>query len=122
MLGCRGRLICIVSLALAVAPALVRAQSDGPDFWAVTGVKSNDALNLRTAPDAESRPIARIPFNARGLKNYGCPNQVTFEQWKAMTQAQRDTAQRSRWCEVEYKGKRGWVAGRFLTEDSGPGK
>ncbi len=67
--------------------------------------------------EAESRTIARIPFNARGIRNLGCPNEVTFEQWKRMTQSQRDWAARSRWCEVEFQGKRGWVAGRFLKED-----
>jgi hypothetical protein len=105
-------------LAVLVAvPALAQTAAVDPDLWAVTGVRSDDSLNLRVAPDADSRRIARIPFNARGIKNFGCPNHVTFEQWKRMTQAQRDRAARSRWCEVEYKGKKGWVASRFLKED-----
>ena len=117
MLGRRICLACTLAL-LAVPPA--RAQTaDGPQFWAVTGVASWDALNLRVAPNADSRRIARIPYNARGLKNFGCPSPVTFEQWKRMTQAQKDLAAASRWCEVEYNGKRGWVAGRFLREDGG---
>jgi hypothetical protein len=103
-----------------LAPAPVLAQAHGPDYWAVTGVRPDDALNLRVAPNADSRMIARIPHNARGIRNFGCPNEVTFEQWKRMTQAQRDWAARSRWCEVEYNGKRGWVAGRFLREDRSP--
>ncbi|MBO0763695.1 MAG: SH3 domain-containing protein [Hyphomicrobiaceae bacterium] len=110
-------LVCVVAV-LAAAPALAQtADRDDPSFWAVTGVSPDDALNLRAAPNANSRPIAKIPFNARGIKNHGCPNHVTFEQWKRMTQAQRDLAARSRWCEVEYKGMRGWVAGRFLKEE-----
>jgi len=121
MLGHPAHLFCILAL-LAAAPALVHAQADGPDFWAVTGVRPDDALNLRVAPDADSRAIARIPHNARGLKNFGCPNEVTFEQWKRMTQAQRDWAARSRWCQIEYRGQRGWVAGRFLKEDGGGGR
>jgi hypothetical protein len=104
---------------LAAIPALAQAVADGPDFWAVTGVASNDALNLRVAPNADSRRIARIAFNARGLRNLGCANHVTFEQWKRMTQAQKDRAARGRWCQVEYNGMRGWVAGRFLKEDGG---
>lgn len=102
-----------------MTPALAQSATYGPKYWAVTGVASNDALNLRVAPNARSKRIARIPHDARGLKNFGCPNYVTFEQWKRMTQAQKDRAQRSRWCEVEYGGKRGWVAGRFLKEDGG---
>jgi uncharacterized protein YgiM (DUF1202 family) len=118
MLGCRTRLLCSFAL-LAAIPALAQTTAHGPDYWAVTGVASNDALNLRVAPNADSRRIARIPYNARGLKNLGCPSHVTFEQWKRMTQAQKDHAAASRWCQVEYNGKRGWVAGRFLKEDGG---
>ncbi len=114
-----GRRACLVSLFVLVTAASVLAQTvaDAPTLWAVTGVRSNDALNLRVAPNADARRIARIPFNARGLKNYGCPNHVTFEQWKRMTEAQKDRAARSRWCQIEYNGKKGWVAGRFLKED-----
>jgi SH3-like domain-containing protein len=111
-------IVCTLALLLAGAAA-VRAQgADGPDFWAVTGVRSNDALNMRIAPDADSEAILRIPYNARGLKNHGCPSDVTFEQWKRMTKRQRDRAARSRWCQVEYRGRKGWVAGRFLRQDT----
>jgi hypothetical protein len=116
MLGSRTVLVCTLAL-LAAAPARAQTAADGPAFWAVTGVASWDALNLRVAPNADSKRIARIPHNARGLKNFGCPNHVTFEQWKRMTEAQKDRAARSRWCQVEYNGRRGWVAGRFLKED-----
>ena len=119
MLGRCVHIFCSLTL-LVGAPALVSGQGaeEGPDFWAVTGVKSNDKLNLRMAPSSESEAILRIPHNARGLKNYGCPNEVTFEQWKGMTKGQRDQAARSRWCQVEYQGRKGWVAGRFLREDA----
>jgi hypothetical protein len=118
MLGSRTSIVSLLAL-LAATPAPAQTAVDGPEFWAVTGVASWDSLNLRIAPDADSRRIARIPHNARGLKNLGCPSHVTFEQWKRMTQAQKDRAARSRWCEVEYNGKRGWVAGRFLKDDDG---
>ena len=110
-------IFCTLTLLIG-APVLATAQSaEGPDFWAVTGVRANDALNMRMAPNADSEAIARIPHNARGLKNYGCPNEVTFEQWKTMSKSQRDQAARSRWCQVEFQGRKGWVAGRFLRED-----
>jgi hypothetical protein len=116
MFGYRAANVCVLVLLVAVcAPAPTAAE--GPDQWAVTGVPSYDTLNLRVAPSAESKRIARIPHNARGLKNHGCPNHVTFEQWKRMTQYQKDNAARSRWCQVEYNGLKGWVAGRFLRED-----
>lgn len=110
------------ALLLAAFSHAAGGQTGGPDFWAVTGVASDDVLNLRVAPNADSRMIARIPYNARGLRNFGCPNQVTFEQWLKMTEAQRDRAARSRWCQVEFNGKKGWVNGRFLKEDGPPQK
>ena len=116
MFGCRAPIVCVLLLLVATsAPAQTAA--DTPPYWAVTGVPAYDSLNLRVAPDADSKRIAKIPFNARGLKNHGCPNNVTFEQWKRMTQAQKDWAARTRWCQIEYNGMRGWVAGRFLKED-----
>ena len=110
-------LISMLAVLVTAMPALAQTAAPAPEFWAVTGVRSDDALNLRVAPDADSRRIARIPFNAKGLKNHGCPNHVTFEQWRRMTQVQKDRAASARWCEVEYKGQKGWVASRFLKED-----
>jgi hypothetical protein len=116
MFGCRAPIVCTLLLLVATS-ALAQMAPGGPAYWAVTGVASYDSLNLRMAPNGDAKRIAKIPFNARGLKNYGCPNYVTFEQWKRMTQAQKDTAARVRWCQVEYNGMKGWVAGRFLKED-----
>jgi hypothetical protein len=117
MFGCFASIVCTLLLLVAAMPALAQPAVETPEFWAVTGVASYDSLNLRVAPNADSKRIAKIPFNARGLKNFGCPNNVTFEQWKHMSQSQKDWAARSRWCQVEYRGMKGWVAGRFLKED-----
>ena len=57
---------------LAVQPALAQTAADGPDYWAVTGVRSDDALNLRVAPNADSRRIARI----LGRSEHTIKNQV----------------------------------------------
>jgi len=119
MLGRGAHIFCSLTLVVAMSAPACAQSAEGPDFWAVTGVGANDALNMRMAPNADSEAIARIPHNARGLKNYGCPNEVTFEQWKGMTKSQRDRAARSRWCQVEFQGRKGWVAGRFLREDGG---
>lgn len=117
MLGRSAHIFCSLTLVAGMSALACAQSAEGPDFWAVTGVRANDALNMRMAPNADSEAIARIPHNARGLKNYGCPNEVTFEQWKSMTKHQRDRAARSRWCQVEFQGRKGWVAGRFLRED-----
>lgn len=106
----------LMSLIGALAQA---AAQDPPKFWAVTGVSSDDVLHLRDVPSAESRSLARIPPNARGLKHLGCRrNQLPLEQWMRMTEVQRQEAQ-TQWCRVEFRGKQGWVAGRYLKKDGG---
>ena len=98
------------------------AVAEPPSYWAVTGVRSDDVLHLRDVPSAESRSLARIPPNARGLRHLGCRrNQLPLEQWMRMTEAQRQEAQ-TQWCRVEFGGKQGWVAGRYLTKDAGPSR
>ena len=105
----------------ALAPVAAAAE-DKPSFWAVTGVSPDDVLHLRDVPSAESRSLARIPANARGLKHLGCRrNQPALEQWMRMTQAQRQEAQ-AQWCRVEFRGQQGWVAGRYLKNDPGPAR
>ena len=85
-------------------------------------MSANDALQLRDVPSAESKSLARIPPNARGLINLGCRrNQPPMDQWVRMSKDQRELAQ-TQWCRVEYRGKQGWVAGRYLKKDDRAGK
>jgi hypothetical protein len=114
-------LLGMLLLVAALAPTAAVAQ-EMPDFWAVTGVSPDDVLHLRDVPSAESRSLARIPPNARGLKHLGCRrNQPPLEQWMRMTAVQRQEAA-TQWCRVEFHGKEGWVAGRYLKKDPGPAR
>jgi hypothetical protein len=114
--------IALTALALAGPTFVVAEESLTPHSWAVTGVRSDDVLHLRDVPSADSRSLARIPSNARGLKNLGCRrNQPPMDQWVRMSQEQRALAL-TRWCRVEYRGMQGWVAGRYLRSDDKGGK
>jgi hypothetical protein len=106
--------ILMVSLAIA---RNARAGADGPDFWAVKGVGSDDVLNLRAEPSPMARTIGAIPHDACILKNLGCRGGPTFAQWSGMTPAERQRVKKASWCKVEFDGERGWVAGRFLKEN-----
>jgi hypothetical protein len=117
----RQRFIVTAAVALACAQAPAGAQDEDvqatPSFWAVIGVAPDDVLHLRDVPSADSKSLAGIPFNARGLKNFGCRRgELPFDRWARMTEGQRRAAN-TKWCRVEFRGKQGWVAGRFLKED-----
>jgi uncharacterized protein YraI len=106
-------------LAVTWAPAAL-AEADGPDFYAVTGVAADDVLNLRAGPSAGAEKIGEIPHDGRGLRNLGCEGLPSFADWQTMTPQEREESRRHYWCRVAYRGLEGWVAGRFLREDSAP--
>ena len=105
---------------LALSALSAQAEADGPDAWRVIGVRPDDTLHLHAEASARSRTILQIPHDAKGLLNRGCKAGPTFAQWQSMSVAQRERAARARWCRVAYKGKTGWVAGRFLAEGATP--
>jgi hypothetical protein len=106
-------------LGLALLDVCAVATADGgPDYYAVTGVAADGVLNIRAEPSAGSRKIGEIPHDARGLQNLGCTGGPSFAEWLKMSEAERKRAGRDRWCRVRYQGIVGWVAGRYLMEDS----
>lgn len=80
------------------------AEASGPDWWAVTGVSANDALNVRQGPSVNDRVVARVG-NGAVLRNGGCVGEG-----------------RSRWCKVSAADGsfNGWASGRFLRESDAP--
>lgn len=105
---------------VAVPPAAEEAMpvSDGPPvLLAVTGVRSDDVLHLRNDPSADSKSVADIPPNGRGLKKIGCMRvQLSMDRYMYMSKEERRDAQLP-WCRVEYKGLQGWVAARYVKEE-----
>jgi hypothetical protein len=112
------RLLACCTLVLAAVASTTGRAEEPPKFWAVTGVRADDVLHLRDVPSADSKSLAQIPPNARGLKHLGCRrNQPPMDLWARMSEAQRREAL-TLWCRVEYRGHEGWVAGRFLKPDN----
>lgn len=111
--------IILVVFGLVLLDVCAIATADGgPDYYAVTGVAANGVLNLHAEPSAEGRKIGEIPHDARGLQNLGCTGGPSFAEWAKMSEAERQRAGRDRWCKVRCRGIEGWVAGRYLMEDS----
>ncbi len=103
---------------LLLLPLVTQGEADGPDYWDVKGVAQDDVLNLREKPDPRSAKIAEIPHNATCLRNLGCQGGLTFEEFTTLSPAERKALERKRprWCRIEFQGKSGWVAGRYLGE------
>jgi len=95
------------------------ANADGPDYYAVTGVETDDVLNLRSEPSASGALIGAIPPDATGIANLGCIGGLTIAEWTEANEAERAAATKTRWCRVGYDRTIGWAAGWFLTEGGG---
>lgn len=111
------RVWALAAILACVVPGMARADADGPDYYAVTGVAADDVLNVRAGPSAASAKIGEIPPDGRHLRNLGCQGAPSFAQWQAMAEADRRQAARQRWCKIRYQGIEGWVAARFVREE-----
>lgn len=106
----------LASLSFAFSPSGALATADGPDYWAVTGVASDDVLNMRTGPKAGFLKTGELPPDADGVANLSCTGEMTLAEWEDATEEERTAAQYKRWCLVGYDRQVGWVAGWYLEE------
>ncbi|EAQ03489.1 hypothetical protein OB2597_02677 [Pseudooceanicola batsensis HTCC2597] len=95
--------LALAAAALVTGPDGARAQM-GPDYWQVTGVSSNDTLNIRSGPGTSNRVVARAP-NGAVFRNLGCRGEGN-----------------ARWCHLETPNGQisGWASGRYLRESGAP--
>lgn len=98
--------------------ALANDAQEGPDAYAVRGVKADDVLNIRILPDFQSKKVGEIPHNGRGIINHHCVNDVPLSMWLELSEKERENIYQKRWCKIEYQGVTGWVSAQYLKEDS----
>jgi len=105
---------------LIIASGLALADADGPDFFKVNGVASNDVLNMRSKADSNTKKVGEIPPGADCVKNLGCKGGLTMSEFTDLSKKEQTAIlrKRPRWCHVEYKGMKGWVSARYLGEGS----
>lgn len=79
---------------------LTEARSHEEQTYRVVGVAANDALNIRSGPSADQQILSRIPPNGRGIRIVGaCAGQ---------------------WCQIDFRGARGWVNKTYLQLEQEP--
>ena len=81
-------------ILLATAGAVQAAET-----YRVSGIARRDYLHLRETPDGDAEEVARIPWNARGLRGFGCTN---------------ETSSGYTWCRIKYGAAVGWARRRYL--------
>ena len=95
-------------------------EADGPDYWQVHGVARGDVLNIRRQANWKSEKIGAIPADGQCIRNLRCVGGLTLDEFTNLSEAEKDKIkkERPRWCNIEYRGIKGWVAGRYLREGS----
>lgn len=83
----------------AVQAAEVEGEED-VTYLRVVNLKPGNILWIRAEPTVRSPRVGFLRYNDRYIQSYGCK---TF---------------RVTWCEVIYRGTRGWASKLYLTEDT----
>lgn len=119
MLTLTGRFMIALSLLLAPVAALAQMDGHGPDAWQVTGVASNDTLNVRTGPGTDHLVIGTFAYDVTGLRMITCVPFLTRQKYHELTEGQRADLP-PRWCLMESRDRqtKGWVSAHYLREDT----
>lgn len=113
-----------VTALLLLSPDVAQAQmgGHGPDAWRVTGVSSDDVLNLRMGPGSRYPIIGSFAHDQTGLKMTTCVPFMSEALGMMLSREERERLNLpARWClmsDAEARSQ-GWVAARFLQEDAG---
>jgi uncharacterized protein YraI len=80
-------------------PPVRTCQTAGGSPFKVTGVRSDDVLNMRTGPSAADDVVYAIPADGTDIYKRTC-----------------NAAAKATWCEVVYDCRSGWVNASFLVQ------
>ena len=105
---------------LVIISGFALADADGPDYFRISGVASNDTLNIRSEANSHAKKVGEIPANADCVKNFGCKGGLTMNEFTNLSKKEQAAIKRKRprWCHIEYRGIKGWVSARYLSEGS----
>lgn len=95
-------LITALTILVLVSSWIVDAAyaSRSANYLRVKDLSPGRILLIRAGPARSFEAIGFLPFKARHIRNYGCKRFAT-----------------GRWCELRYRGIRGWASERYLVED-----
>jgi uncharacterized protein YraI len=92
--------LCVgVGALLSPCASMAQTQGLGP-YVKVKAAGVSRIVPLRSGPARAFKRIGFLPPNARRIRNFGCKQLVT-----------------GNWCELSYRGTRGWALRRYLVAD-----
>ena len=98
-----GRLpfLALASTILVVAQGSVSFAAQNASYVKVSGLSLGHVVWVRSEPVSSAKRIGFLPATARHIRSYGCKRFAA-----------------SSWCDVRYRGTRGWVSQRYLKPDT----
>jgi hypothetical protein len=93
-------------MLILVSVRFISADADGPDYFAVSGIRKDELVCMHKKPDFRSPSVAAIPHGTRCLENLATVPQGD------MVPPDTDV-----WYKVEYFGKKGWIPASRISED-----
>ena len=95
-----------ILLLLIILPGLILADADGPDYFRVSGVASNDVLSIRSEANPHAKKVGEIPPGADCVKNLGCKGGLTTSEFTDLSKKEQAVIKRERprWCHIVGKG------------------
>jgi uncharacterized protein YraI len=85
-----------LALLILIATATT---AQAAEAYRVSGIGRRGFLHLREQPDGDAEVVTEIPWNARGLRGFGCTN---------------ETPSGYTWCRIKYGASVGWARRRYL--------
>lgn len=74
---------------LIIFSGLTLADADGPDYFKVNGVSSNDVLNMRSEADPSAKKTGEIPPGSECVKNLGCKGGLTMSEFTDLSKEEQ---------------------------------
>ena len=108
--------VLVLASFLTLLANTVHADADGPDYFSVINVASDDILNMRTGPAASYPKTGELRHDADGIANLGCIGGMALAEWLDASEKEREADLFKEWCLVGHDRLVGWSSGRYLTE------
>ena len=80
----------LISALLVLFSGNALAEADGPDYYRLRDVSSDDTLNIRAEPDPTATRLGEMPSGADCIRNLGCQGGLSFQEFTTLSKVQQE--------------------------------